>query len=504
MTTRQGSAARLLSLADVREVDVDSAVTARRLNWSIDGLANASPHLSSKALLSRRQRKLIIGTLVILGASALFDLVDTFIALLSVVTAIYIAVTINRVVLYARAWHERNVEGITDEEARATPDNGLPVYSVLVPAYHEPEVIQQLLTKLDRLEYPREKLDIKVILEGDDLATIDAVQSSGTRDHVEIVLVPPAQPRTKPKALNYALGLCRGEVVTIYDAEDDPEPLQLRRAALALERAGTETACVQAKLSFHNFNQNLITRWFTIEYAMWFSMFLPGLVSLSAPLPLGGTSNHFRRDVLEQLGAWDPYNVTEDADLGIRLARMGYRCGVLESTTLEEANSDFVNWIKQRSRWYKGYLQTSIVHLRHPWTLLHEIGWRGLVEVILFVLGTPLLAALNPVFWFLTLLWFSGHPHFIHELFPAGLFYPSVLCWVLGNFVVAYLTLLTCRLIQRYELLWAALLVPLYWVMMAIAAIKAFWQLVATPSLWEKTTHGLTDLIQTKGTLDQA
>jgi cellulose synthase/poly-beta-1,6-N-acetylglucosamine synthase-like glycosyltransferase len=206
---------------------------------------------------------------------------------------------------------------------------------------------------------------------------------------------------------------------------------------------------------------------------------------------LGGTSNHFRRSALEDLGAWDPFNVTEDADLGIRLARRGYRCGVLESTTLEEANSDFVNWVKQRSRWYKGYLQTALIHLRDPRTVYQELGWRGFTQLVLFVLGTPVLAVLNPIFWLLTAFWFVATPHFITVLFPAPLYYPAVLCWVLGNVLVAYLTVMTCKLMECYELIWAALAVPLYWMMMAIAAIKAFWQLIATPSFWEKTVHGL-------------
>jgi cellulose synthase/poly-beta-1,6-N-acetylglucosamine synthase-like glycosyltransferase len=404
---------------------------------------------------------------------------------------VYIAVTLNRLLLFIRAGRTHTIFAVSDDEARAVPDDELPVYSILVPAYREPDVIAALLAGLDRLEYPRDKLDVKVVLEEDDAETIAAVEAARPADYVTVVLVPPGEPRTKPKALNYALPLCRGEVVTIYDAEDTPEPLQLRRAVCTLARAGEDTVCVQAKLSFRNVDQNLITKWFTIEYAMWFAMFLPGLVSLGAPLPLGGTSNHFRRQVLEELGAWDPYNVTEDADLGLRLARRGYRCGVLESTTLEESNSDFINWVKQRSRWYKGYLQTSVVHLRHPVLLYQQLGFTGFAEVLLFVLGTPLLAGLNPLFWLMTGLWFTGHPHIIKDLFPAPLFYPALLCWIFGNFLVAYLTILTCRAMGRADLLFAALLVPIYWVMMAVAAIKAGWQLVASPAFWEKTAHGL-------------
>jgi cellulose synthase/poly-beta-1,6-N-acetylglucosamine synthase-like glycosyltransferase len=183
--------------------------------------------------------------------------------------------------------------------------------------------------------------------------------------------------------------------------------------------------------------------------------------------------------------------VTEDADLGIRLHRAGYRAKVLDSTTLEEANSDFVNWIKQRSRWYKGYLQTWLIHMRRPRQLLHELGLRPFLQFNLFVGGTPVLAILNPIFWLMTVIWFVAQPHFIRAIFPAPVFYLALLCWGVGNFLIAYLTLLTVRLTRRPRLIAAALTVPLYWVMMSIAATKALLQLVLAPSFWEKTTHGL-------------
>jgi cellulose synthase/poly-beta-1,6-N-acetylglucosamine synthase-like glycosyltransferase len=409
----------------------------------------------------------------------------------SVATTFYVAVIINRLVLFKGSLRADTVEKVSDEEARAVPDEDLPIYTVLLPAYKEPEVIHLLLANLGQLEYPTDRLDIKVLLEADDDETIDAVRGLDVGDHIEVVLVPPSQPRTKPKALNYGLSLARGELVTIYDAEDKPDPLQLRRAAVALGRLGPEVACLQAKLSYDNVDQNLITKWFTIEYAMWFSLFLPGLVKLGAPLPLGGTSNHFRRKCLERLGAWDPHNVTEDADLGIRLYRRGYTAKVLESVTYEEANSDFVNWVKQRSRWYKGYLQTWLIHMRRPRQLMSEIGPMGVIQFTLFVGATPILALLNSVFWIMTVVWFVGHPHFIKAIFPAPVFYLAILCWTFGNFAIFYLTLVSCRIDKRFHLLWAALLVPVYWVMMTIAAVKAIVQLVYTPSFWEKTVHGL-------------
>lgn len=463
----------------------------RLLDWSINGLYENNPSSSSLVLFEPRQKLGLIGAAVLVLAGLVLAPVTTAIALIGFFTVIYAAVIVNRIVLFKRSFSPGALDLVSDAEALAVPDHELPLYTVFVPAYREPEVISLLLNAVGNLEYPRDRLDVKVMLEADDYETIAAAEQVDLGDHVEIVLVPAAQPRTKPKALNYGLQLSRGEIITIYDAEDIPDPLQLRRAVVAFRRHGPEVACVQAKLSYSNVNQNIITRWFTIEYAMWFSLLLPGLVASGGPVPLGGTSNHFRRDVLDQLGAWDPHNVTEDADLGIRMHRHGYRVRVLESVTFEEANSDFINWVKQRSRWYKGYLQTWIVHMRHPRQLLREMGWRAFVQFNLFVGGTPLLALLNSVFWTLTGVWFLGHPGFIRAVFPAPVFYLGLLCWSVGNFAVVYITIVTVRVIDEPGLLFAAAAVPAYWVMMALAAAKAFFQLIFNPSYWEKTTHGL-------------
>jgi cellulose synthase/poly-beta-1,6-N-acetylglucosamine synthase-like glycosyltransferase len=285
--------------------------------------------------------------------------------------------------------------------------------------------------------------------------------------------------------------LSRGEVVTIYDAEDRPDPLQLRRAVVAFGRLHPSISCLQAKLSYHNPTQNLITRWFTIEYATWFSMLLPTLADQGGPVPLGGTSMHIKRSVLESVGAWDPYNVTEDADLGIRLHRLGFKTAVLDSTTYEEANSDFINWIKQRSRWYKGYLQTWLVHMRRPLSLRRSLGTRGFIGFNLVLGATPVVALINPLFWLLTLLWFAGKPQLIQTLFPSWLYFPGMFCMIFGNFTVFYVSLVAIRLTRYPNLFFAVVLLPAYWVMMSIAAVKAVVQLMLAPWFWEKTTHGL-------------
>ncbi len=462
-----------------------------RLEASISGLAERAPGVSVRRLVTSGQRRLLIAVAILIVLCSILDLVDTAIVLVAIVTLVYAVCMSYRIYLFLRSTRSDGSEVVTDEEARGVPDSELPTYTVMIPAYREPEVISHLMASIARLDYPTTRLEVLILVEEDDLETIEAVVNDDPGSHFKLVLIPPAEPRTKPKALNFGLTLARGELVTIYDAEDDPDPLQLRRAAVALRRLGPDVGCVQAKLSYNNAGQNLITKWFTLEYGMWFSYFLPGLASMQAPIPLGGTSNHFRRLALRSLGGWDPYNVTEDADLGIRMFREGYTVKVLESVTLEEANSDFVNWVKQRSRWYKGYLQTLFVHLRSPIELKREMGWKGIAHFCIFVGGTPILAMLNPLFWLMTALWFIGHPVFIVRIFPAPVYYLGLVCWVFGNFLLGYLTILSCRTIGRERFLWAALTIPLYWVMMSVAAAKAGWQLIGRPAFWEKTTHGL-------------
>ena len=475
----------------MRIPEVDPGEARSRLEWASYGLAREHPELSAAHPTDRRQRRIFLGiaSAIIVSIAVMPIVTLTFLVVLA--TAGYVAGVGYRVALFRRSLNSDSVITVTDADARAVLDHELPVYTVLVPAYHEPEVVGGLLGSLSRMEYPHDKLDVKLLLEADDHETIAAVAVLGDVPFLEVVLVPPSEPRTKPKALNYGLCSARGELVTIFDAEDDPDPLQLRRAVIALDRAGPNVACVQAKLSYANAEHNVITKWFTAEYTMWFNLFLPGLSDLGAPIPLGGTSNHFRREVLDRLGGWDPFNVTEDADLGLRIARSGFEVRVLDSVTLEEANSDFVNWAKQRSRWYKGYLQTWLVHVREPRRTARELGWWPFLQMNLFVGGTPFLALLNPIFWALTLVWFVGQPLIIRDVFPAPVYYAGILAWVFGNFAVVYMMVVSVRLSRRPELLLTALIAPVYWIMMSIAATKAAVQLVVAPSFWEKTTHGL-------------
>jgi len=238
------------------------------------------------------------------------------------------------------------------------PDEELPVYTVILPLRAEARVVDQLLSGIERLDYPPEKLDVIITVEADDYCTRAAITARKHRIPITVIPVAPGKPRTKPKALNVALPLARGMFTVIYDAEDRPERNQLRLALRSFRAAANDLACVQARLCVDT-GTNWLARYFTAEYAAQFDVFLPKLAALGLPLPLGGSSNHFRTATLREVGGWDPFNVTEDADLGMRLARFGYRCGVIKSTTYEEAPVEFRGWLGQRSRWFKGWMRLS-------------------------------------------------------------------------------------------------------------------------------------------------
>ena len=409
------------------------------IDWSINGLSKLHPAMSAHKTLGRWQRRILISLGIVVGVGLLLAPLVTGLILCALATAVYLVLFLYRAYILQQTLKQPGRVEVSDEDARSIADSDLPVYTVMVAAYKEPEVIGQVIDGINALEYPLHLLDVKLLLEADDYETIAAAEAKNPGPHIEIVRVPYAEPRTKPKACNYGLQSARGEIVTVFDAEDQPDPLQLRKAVVAFQRLPEHIACLQAKLTYYNSTQNLLTRWFTAEYETWFPQILPVMVSKGVPAPLGGTSMHIKRDILEAVGAWDPHNVTEDADLGLRLHRLGYRTQVLESTTHEEANSDVINWVKQRSRWYKGYLQTWLVHMRNPVKLWRDLGSSGFLGFNLMVGGTPLIALVNPLFWLLALLWFTGRLEFIQALFPGWIYYPAMLCMVIGNF---------CRLLR--------------------------------------------------------
>ena len=445
--------------------------------------------------------------LTCLGGALLMALVlnarSTLLALNIVVQIAYFLMTVLKFGIVFRGTSHNIQLRFTDAEVAALDERELPVYTVLVPVFREKEVVTKLMENISVLDYPPAKLDVRILLEEEDRETIDVLAAMTLPPNFTTVIVPKAYPQTKPKACNYGLLHARGDYVVIYDAEDRPERDQLKKAYLAFRRLPREYVCIQAKLNYFNSGQNILTRLFTQEYSMWFELLLVGVMQMDSPIPLGGTSNHFKMSFLKEVGGWDPFNVTEDADLGIRLYKFRYKTAILDSRTWEEANSNIRNWIRQRSRWIKGYMQTWLVHMRHPVTFLKAVGLRGFILYQAMILGTPLLPLINPVFWALMVLWYATHAHWIAALFPGALYYLSTALFIFGNFAFTYMNVIgmyhvvrACSLERRapfsYGIIKYALLTPVYWVLMSVAAYKALIQLIVKPSYWEKTNHGLT------------
>ena len=441
--------------------------------------------------------------LVLIAIAAVASLiiwpVPFLIAFNAVATVCYFAIIAFRFYTIQRGERKaKTVLDIADDDVRAVDDATLPVYTILSPLYQEAETVVQFLRAMAQMDYPFEKLDIRVLLEEDDTETrVAALREKarmGNPEAIQIIVVPDALPKTKPKACNYGLWGARGDYLVIYDAEDIPEPDQLKKALIAFARLPEETVCIQAKLNYFNAEQNLLTRFFTAEYSMWFDLFLPGLFATGAPIPLGGTSNHFKMSALRTLGGWDPFNVAEDADLGMRIVRGGMSTAVMDSTTWEEANSRVGNWIRQRSRWVKGYMQVWVVAMRHPFGMLRTLGLWRTFGFHATVGGTPFVLLLNPLYWLLTVLYALTAWGLVPRLFPTPIFLVSLLTAVIGNLTFIYLSICGLLKRERYALVPLMFLSPFYWVLQSIAAWKAFYQLLVKPHYWEKTTHNLSAL----------
>lgn len=465
----------------------DAQLTHDALNL----LAERAPEHSARQVVTRKQVLFLWALAVLLTLALVLWPVASLIAINTVIGVAFLATFALKFVL---AWlgARRHIDiKVSDEEVAALEDEDLPVYTVLVPMYKEPDVLPILAHALRRLDYPTSKLDVKLVLEADDIETIEAAKALGLEAFFEIIRVPPSQPKTKPKACNYALQFARGQMLTIYDAEDKPEPDQLKRAVAAFRKSPAEVACIQARLNYYNADENWLTRMFTLEYTLWFDFYLPALETLRIPIPLGGTSNHFRLDILRKVHAWDPYNVTEDADLGVRLTQQGYRVSVVNSTTFEEANVSIPNWIRQRSRWLKGYMQTWLVHMRDPVQLYRSTGFRGFWGFQLFIGGTFFTALVAPLMWLSYGLWIVAGSKFFDPFFPPALLYISLLNLLLGNGFLIYMTLVAAFKRDYFRLAPYALTVPFYWLLQSVAAYKGLWQLIRNPFYWEKTTHGI-------------
>jgi glycosyltransferase XagB len=455
-------------------------------------LSQRLPEFSAKKRVTFNQAAVLIGVLVAIALAFTFLPFAVSWSIASILIGLFFfSVIMLRLfcVVSGRTKKSATVARLTDDE--------LPIYSVLVPLFKEVSVLDQLLWALNRLDYPDDKLDIKIIVEESDTTMRRALQQYILPAQFEIIVVPRGRPQTKPRALNYALQFARGTLLTIFDAEDIPDPRQLRDAAGCFLNSRDENmACVQAQLVFFNSQENWLTRQFTAEYATLFGIVLPALAAHGMPLPLGGTSNHFRTDVLRWIGGWDPFNVTEDADLGLRLARWGYTTGMVDSFTQEEANPQSINWIKQRARWLKGFLQTWLVHMRRPLRVVKQIRPAGFWVLQACTLGVFISALFYPFLLTLTVCLFWIYPPFSQDssVWVTLVSAMNVLFFVFGYGVSMIAAHRALRLLGLRNWWGTIITMPIYWFLMSTAAWLALYQFLVSPFEWNKTEHGLSKI----------
>jgi len=405
--------------------------------------------------------------------------------------ACYATVTYKLAIFVLGKFKKNNTKFILRNKYTDLVDEKLPVYSVLVPLFKEDKSVVRLIRSLQELDYPKSALDIKLVVEADDEITINAIKAASPPQYMEIIKVPYSLPQTKPKACNYALNYVRGDFITIYDAEDAPDNMQLKKALAAFKKADSTTACVQAKLNYYNAEKNILTKWFALEYATWFEVIIKGLEGIKSPIPLGGTSNHIKTSVLKDIGGWDAFNVTEDADLGIRLAQHNFKTAVINSTTMEEAPCKLWPWVKQRTRWLKGFMQTYFVHMRQPKLLLKKTGVLGFATLQFFI-GVPVLIYFLTPLWILLSMYYPV-PKFLINLAVFNFSYA-----ILAHMIMSYSAQQNLygnnesRIFTSTPLA-AILTIPIYGALNIIAAWRAMYQLIFQPHYWDKTEHAVSE-----------
>lgn len=449
-------------------------------------------HLSALRTFTKIQKITIGLILVDIAIGFYISPLLTLKILVGVLSTIYFADVIFNLYLIIRSLSFPREITSTEEELESLNDQDLPIYTILCPLYKEAPIIPQFLDAIGKLSWPKDKLDVLLLLEEDDKITIDAASKMNLPSYVRTLIVPHSIPKTKPKACNYGLAHAKGEYLVIYDAEDIPDPNQLKKAYLGFGKADENVICLQAKLNYYNPHQNLLTRFFTAEYSLWFDVTLPGLQSINTALPLGGTSNHFKTKSLRAVEGWDPFNVTEDADLGVRLFRKGYKTAMIDSTTLEEANSMVGNWFRQRSRWIKGYMQTYLVHTRGNESSVKGQAFHSLIFQLV-VGGKIAFVLINPFLWIATISYFALYAYVgpaIQALYPTVVFYMAVFSLVFGNFLFLYYYMIGLAKKGQWNLIKFVFLIPIYWLMISISGFIALYQLIFKPHYWEKTVHG--------------
>ncbi|MEM9668343.1 MAG: glycosyltransferase [Pseudomonadota bacterium] len=461
-----------------KQTAVFEAIGTVEAEFAANALSDRAPLLSSRRHIGRLDwLKWVVATGLIV--SFVMPLV-MFMTLSTIFLGLFFIAIICRGTLILMA----GVQALRLKRTRSTfPQyRSWPYYTVLVPLFEEASCVPALVRSLMQFDYPIENLQVIFLTEEADHETRQALRRQMLSSNWSVLMLPDGHPRTKPRALNVGLRRARGEYITVYDAEDRPHPKQLKSAVIAFETGSDDLACVQAPLRAHNAASSWVAGHWSLEYDIYFGLVLPGLARSGLPIAVGGTSNHFRASVLKACGAWDAWNVTEDADLGLRLARLGWRISTIRPQTQEEAPETIGVWISQRSRWIKGHMQSWAVLMTDPLYAIRELGFRQYLSVQLLFGGAVLSACLHAplLLWCLVNLTIPNVGVGPESLMVIGLGY---LVSAIGAFAAPG------RTKHRWLLV---MTLPLYWPLLTLAALRATIELFNSPYSWAKTPHGLT------------
>ena len=444
----------------------------KHLEQAIWGLENKFPDYSLRLFLEKRKKFSLYFFLISLCFLAILVPQPLCLAFFFILNFLYFIVQIFKLFLVITGMYFPIKEEPLLLEAQA-----LPLYTILLPIYKEDKILAELVQAIDNIDYPKNLLEVKLLLEEDDIKTLEAIERINLPPYFEVIKLPVSFPRTKPKACNYGLQFAKGKYIVVYDAEDRPDKLQLRQAVAKFAASGPEIICLQARLNYYNRQENLLTKLFSIEYAILFDYMLIGLRKWGIPIPLGGTSNHFIREKLNELGGWDAFNVTEDADLGVRLHQHGYRTRLLNSLTLEEAPISINAWLKQRARWIKGHILTSMLHLKTG----NNLKLKEMLGLHLFLSLPNLIYLLLPFYLILRLFNIEDGQY-------SSIWLTNLLLGVITPIFYSLLIIITKK---WYDLKSSILLAVFYYFLLPIAGFRAFWQILKSPFYWDKTEHGV-------------
>ncbi|KIE05913.1 Family 2 glycosyl transferase [Candidatus Jidaibacter acanthamoeba] len=442
---------------------------------------------SAEIFLSLKQKIFFSVTLATLIVFCIFNLSMVTYYFLLAINLLYFLILILRV--YIILIGKKNIP--ISLNTLNLNEQELPRYTILVPLFKESEVISQLVHNLENLDYPKDKLQILLILEETDIQTQTALKQIKLKNYFTPLIVPYSYPQTKPKACNYALKHITGEYLVIFDAEDKPETLQLKKAVANFKNNSSNLVCCQGVLSYYNLKENWLTQMFSLEYAILFQRILPAFDHLNLPIPLGGTSNHFKTNNLRQLGGWDSYNVTEDADLGIKCARAGFKVKMIPTLTEEEATITLKAWLKQRSRWIKGFIQTYFVHMRNPSQLFRTLGLKGFITFNLMFGVCNFLYILVPLaFIVMYLVSLNIIPLNSSEII--FLKYLNIISLITGILSIMWSAFEIKQSNAQFKVISCWWSYPLYILLLPIASLLAVYQIFTKLHFWEKTKHGVT------------